>query len=397
MLKKFISGIMILIFTSSVFTFILVASFVLLFRPGNIKEWVRESGIYSTLSTNIINQGIRQQASSNVINFDDPAVQSAAKLALSPKFIESSSETIIDSLFSWLGGSSDKLTFTIETDPIKKVFADDIISYATKRYNSLPTCAYNTAPTSTNPLTINCRPPYGVDINQLTSDLRVQIMQNEDFLPNGALTSDTIFGNSSSNNPVLGNQSALPKIYRYLQIAPYILGFSLLLAASSAIALNESRRRTASKIGSIMIITSILAMIALWLSSFAISAIKVQLLLQQNSDSANSFGNIIVSILNALRIDMLKTAGTISLVFASIGVIILITIKVITKKKKIPKLPVLKPAVPEKLASDKSVAPKNKNVKMVKPKQQTAPLIIKPESTPANSEIQPTSPKKQIQ
>ena len=392
MFKKMLSGLLILVFTTSVFTFILITSLVILFRPNNIKEWVRESGAYTTLSSTIINQGIQQQTTSN-IPFNDPAVQSSVKLALSPKFVETSSETIIDSFFSWLDGSSKKLTFTISTDPVKQVFADDLVAYATKRYNALPACKKYALPESTDPLTIECRPSYGVNINQLTTDLRTQIMQNEDFLPNSALTADTIFNNSR----FIGSESALPKIYRFMQYAPYLLAFSLLLTALSAIALNESKRKIIGKVGSILIVSSILAMVALWLTAFGISAIKVQLLLQQNGESTNTYGNIVLSILNALRIDMLKTAGVISASFAVLGIVLLITLKLRSSKKKIPSIPTPKPAKVEKKLPEEPVVAKPSKVKMIKPKQQSAPLVIKPVAVPAPPESEPSPSKKLIQ
>lgn len=392
MFKKLLSGLLILVFTTSVFIFILVTSLVILFRPNNIKEWVQESGVYATLSSTIINQGIQQQTATN-ISFDDPAVQSSIKLALSPKFIESSSETIIDSLFTWLDGSSEKLAFTISTDPVKQVFADDIINYATKRYNSLPACKNNSLPASSDPLTIDCRPPYGVDINQLTADLRTQIMQNEDFLPNSALTADTLFKNA----PVLGSNSVLPDIYRFMQYAPYLLAFSLLVTALSAVALNESKRRTVGKVGSILIVSSILAMVALWLTAFGISALRDQLQLQQNSEYAGTYINIVLSILNALRVDMLKTAGVISIAFALLGTIILVYLKLRSGKKKISQIPALKPVKIEKKLPEEPIEAKPSKVKMIKPKQQSAPLVIKPEAAPTPPESQPSPSKKLIQ
>lgn len=400
MLKKFFSGFLILLFTSFVGIFIILTTMVVLIQPARVKGWVNKSGLYSTLPNTIINQATTQQVEDSELSLSDPIVQSAAKQVLSPKFLQNSTENIIDSFFVWMRGNSPKPTFAIDVAPIKQSFADNIVQSAISRYQSLPACPKGKLPRSTDPLKIDCRPPYGVDIYQATQSLRNDIIGNKDFLAESTITIDSLQSDNSQKNSIFGEQSPVPRVYKWLQIAPYAIGLLMLITAMGAILLNNSKRRTANKVGSIFIIISALTMIGIWLTWFGIAKIRDQLLSQPAGSGASLYSNVILDTLNALRKDMLITAGIVSSILAIIGIVTLVIVKLKTGKKKLPKSASPDPKIALATKSVVATSPKpveKPKVKMIKPQQQESPTIITPSQATSAPEVKTKSSKKLIQ
>lgn len=334
-MKKFFSGLLIIIFTWTIFSFTVLTTLIILLQPARIKEWVNKSGLYTTLPSAVINQANSEKTETNEgdISFTDPTVQAAVKKALSAEFLQGSAENIVDGTFVWLDGASAKPTFSVDVLAAKKVFANEVAQGAIARYQSLPDCSAGQLPKSTDPLLIDCRPAQGVDIIASADNLRSSILDNKDFLPDATINAETLQGESKQGDNVFGPQSQIPKVYQRAQLSPFILGFFLLLVGVGAVMLSSVRRRTVSKLAVIMITTGVLSLITLAVANIGLDKIEGQ----YTNSSSPVFKDILLKGLDAMRADALTTVGVISAALIVIGVIILVSTKLIKRKSRLPK------------------------------------------------------------
>ena len=321
MLKKFFSGLFIVIFTWTIFSITILVPLAILVQPARVKQWVDKSGLYTSLPNTIINQA-KSDESGNMgdVSFKDPIVQAAVKKALTPEYIEGATKNIVNGTFVWLDGSETKPTFSVDLLSAKKVFADEVSKGAVARYQSLPACLTTRLPKTTDPLMIDCRPAYGVNIETASAELRATILSNQDFLPKSTITAETLEDGSTQENSVFGSKSQLPTLYQRIQVAPFILVLVLLLAGFGAVMLSNAKRRTVSKLGIIMCVIGILSIATLGLLSVGLSQIEQK----YSNSSAPVMKDLLLNVLNAVRTDLLIIMGIISATLIVVGASILI-------------------------------------------------------------------------
>lgn len=380
MLKKFTHWLFGSVLNLSLTLFIVVTSLVLLLTPQNIKTLVKDSGVYNTLPKTLVNQvKNNQNVDSSSIDFKDQVVQDAALKALTPEFVESSTNQFIDGNFNWLEGKSAQPDYKIDVLPAKQVFADELSSYAKERYNKLPNCPRNTLPKSTNPLTIDCKPPFGVDIDELTKLYSLEILNSKEFLPDSTIT----FANFSGKNFSADNNSS-QRIYKAMQVAPYVLSAVIILSAILFILLDESKRQGIKRVGRRLVITSITTFGLILLSSYGLDKLRTSLMENNKTDElTTSIKEVAFSILNSAQVNIVKTAGIISLAFLIIGLILILVTRTknTSNKDKDISTEIAKDKLKESINKTPVRENKTEEIKTQSPEPTTAP-VVKPTNKP---------------
>ncbi len=372
-------------FSSSLFFFIITATAVTLIRPDHIKTWVNDSGIYKTLPDTLIKEVQKKQdaegGGNEGINFKDNGVQDAAAKALSPDFLKSSTEQFVDGTFNWVDGKTDKPDFKIDVLGAKQKFADELTAYARNRYLGLPACGRTQLPKTTDPLTIDCRPAVGLDIDQLSKAYTSQILDNKDFLPDPQITADTLSTKEDQGpaKPAFESNS-IPDAYKILKLLPYVLAATTIISAIGFIFTDESKKRGLNKVGRRLVITGLLTFLIILAGSFGLAKLKEKFASQTDaSSSAYAFKQTLFSVLDSLQADIVKTSGIIAGVILIIGLIIVVSLKILGRNSK-PK-PSPKPISDKEFLHDKphsSNAPHEPEEK--RPEPTTAPPVSKPAS-----------------
>ncbi|MDQ5970201.1 MAG: hypothetical protein QG593_718 [Patescibacteria group bacterium] len=327
MLKKILRSISSLLVISTALTLIAATTLVIVLTPGHLKRWIEDSDAYETIPSTIIEQSTSEQAdSSSDISLSDPIILAAAKSTITSDFVQKSSEQIIDGVFVWLEGEAPNPTFSIDVAPLKKSFADKVEVAVKDRYYALPTCLPRTLPTSSDPLTINCRPAYGVDIEKASEDLRTEIITSNELLPENAITSANLTGSDAQNS--VFNSKTGPQIYQSLQFAPFILIGLLALYSIGIIALSESKRKGLKRVGILFIVAGVLAIISSWISSLGYARYQDKILVSDGGVT----NDIVLPVINAFRNDATRYSMIISGVVSGVGALI-VALTVITKNR----------------------------------------------------------------
>src|SRR4051812_48563018 len=81
---------------------------------GKVKHILAESGIYDTVLPSVLDQTKQIDTSAGEISLENPQIKAAAQSAFTPQFIQTSTESVIDSVFDWLNGKTATPQFKID-------------------------------------------------------------------------------------------------------------------------------------------------------------------------------------------------------------------------------------------------------------------------------------------
>jgi hypothetical protein len=297
----------------------------LLVRPNHIKTWIQKSGTYGSLPAALLQEAAVKDETANTPNaipFNDPGVQAAAKTALNSDFVRHSTEQIIDSSFKWLDGNTPQPDFSINIAGAKQTFADKLGDYLLKRYEGLPACAAGTAPTSTDPFKIDCKPAVDIGIERIIAEQKQTFLDNQDFLPKASVTPDS-FKNEGSNQNFFEASKDLPKAYQALRHLPLIIGALALLTAVGVIFLAETKKAGVRTLGWRLTIIGGLSLFFTLLSAAGATNLE-KLANHQGKDAAVTiYKDMFTRGLSAVQADLTKVGLLLSGVVLLAGIVLL--------------------------------------------------------------------------
>ncbi len=311
------------LFSLSILGLLISTTLLLLVRPATVKTWVEKSGTYSSLPRALITEAAKKQSSegNGSVGFDSPLMQHAAKDALSPDFLRSSTATIVDGSAQWLEGDTPMLDFSINLQPVKQTFVDSLGKSLFERYDKLPACAPNTPPTTTDPFTIECRPAAGVDIEAVIAEQKEAVLASKDFLPENSLTANSITGNNSA----LASNSAIPAAYQASRLAPIVFAVLAVISGLCVVFLSSSKRAGLRKIGWRLSITGGLALIATALAVIGLTQTKSLSTKQGDDAMITIYKDIVAGLLSAVSQDFAKVGFILAGITLLLGMILLFT------------------------------------------------------------------------
>lgn len=310
---------------------ILSATAALTIRPSNIKSWLGKSDIYKLLPDAFLNQA-KEDTDNNIgVPLTDPGVQKAAKDAFSPQFLQTSTESIIDGTFRWLDGSKPKPDFSIDVGTAKDKFANNVADYAKVRYAGLAACTPGVIPTSTNPLTIECQPAVGINIDQEAEKIKSQIQSTDGFLSEPNLTADTLEQDKSNDSSF--NKTETPNGYQWARRIPIVLVILIIINVAIILFTSVTKRAGVKRIAILMIVTGTLTATIMGLGSLTSGAI--------NKSAGNATGdwsaivkNLASTSLPVMQRDILKVGLLISGAVIVTGIILLIVLRLTNKEEQ---------------------------------------------------------------
>ena len=367
MFKKAASGFSQTILLFALFIAVFSATVFTLFTPLHIKNWLSGGRIYtaapSVITENITkNESKNDQTSSLLTN---PLIKQAVLETITPKLLSTTADSLIDNGFGWLDGTSKELRLTIPIDQIRKDFADNLHDLIHERYESLPPCTPQLQPSTTDPLTINCRAG-----NVLPGHEELEAYIDQTIDSSGIFNAETI----KDGSVVLAENSntTLPKIYQYTKLIPIIASLLVVLGGVGVVLTSDKRKLGLAKLGRLLAAAGLLIASLLWLSSIA--------LIQAEDSIYDHITNLaardaIHATLTTIKSDLLRTG----LVFALIPIVfglVLVTIMYVDKKIHEPRKP--KP-VPEPVPEPEPIPEPAPEVKPIKaPVAKTAPIVKQP-------------------
>lgn len=199
--------------------------------PDPIKKTLADSGIYGSLIPSLLDQAEKKPSpATDVIPFNHEIVRSAALTTFSGDYLQSSSNTIIDSIYRWMEGQTPQPDFTIDLSAKKTELANKVADGVQARVAALPRCTK--APSSDfNGFTADCRPS-AITPTQAASVVREELLNSQDFMSDTVIAANEVKG--ESGQPLFtGAFKDLPDYYQKFKASPAVLaaiGFLLLAA-----------------------------------------------------------------------------------------------------------------------------------------------------------------------
>lgn len=277
MLKRFARGFCSQLFKFSIFLAAVSAATVVAFgTQANLKDTLRDSGVYTSAVDGIIEQATKEQKTGNEdVPIGDADVQKVIRDTLSPEFLEQTSSSAIDGIFSWLQGKTDQPEFSIELGAAKQRLANGLGDVALARASKLQPCSLEQLqtlnPNETNIFSLPCLPP-GVDLQAERAKLVNQIASSDELLKDTTVSVDDL--PQENGQDVFEKAEAVPTAYQWLVRLPWILGGVALLSAAALIFLHDERRRGIWLIGRALLITGVILVIFTLISNYVIAQIN---------------------------------------------------------------------------------------------------------------------------
>ncbi len=226
-------------------------------NAGFIKSVFDTSGLYN----NFVDSGLKLASVSlegedaqvgQIISELTPTV----KKVITPQFLQTSSEEIIDGAGNWLKGQTAVPEFSIDTGSIKADLNTELVTYLSRRIATLPDCQTYAAINSLDIFTTSCKPHIPIDqptylvaANQFTSEIPIfdkNSLSSSELIKN---TSDSIW-------------KTAPSAYKFVRLAPYIAGGLVLICSALIMIISANRARSLRRIGHIFVSNAAILLIA---------------------------------------------------------------------------------------------------------------------------------------
>ena len=329
--------------------------------PSHIKTWLQQSGLYSKVVPTLLNNAPSNESLGGGLSLTDPGVRTAAEQAFSPQVIQHASDNIVDGTFHWLNGKVAQPDFSIDISQANNAFADNVGNYVLTRYNALPACAPYTFPASSDPTTINCRPPVGFDINSQIDSLENVLKTGNSLVPSSVITASnlrSVTSNGSNSNQPLFAHSSLPKYYHWLKLAPLILGALILVDAVVIVFVSATKRNGLRRIGKTFLTTALTQAIGIALGIYGFHFLQKRVA-SIATGSVSGLQSNLLALARAMAKNILTTTSILTASYLVIGVAILLILWLKERREKriVPSIP-LPVTIPARLANPTPMAEK---------------------------------------
>lgn len=225
--------------------------------PQPLKQVLSTSGIYDTPIQDVL---AGEEGLSSSLPLTDPGVQQALKEAVPPAFLQRSSEQALDSVYSWVQGNASELNFSIDLNPVKTDFANNIARYVRQKLDALPPCTHLIAPptTSEEVLAMTCM-PRGISSVTIANTARQEALDSRLFSENNTISPSTL--KDRQGNPLTDRLAFIPTLHRYYVLSLYVLPLFAVVCAVAIFFWSITKRAGIKRIGWLLISAGIVSMI----------------------------------------------------------------------------------------------------------------------------------------
>jgi len=254
-------------------------------KPAKLESWLNQSKLYDHFVATALEQSQKsvqanQSPNNSGLDINDPAVQDAAKAAITPDVLQKSVNTFLDANYTWLEGKTAKPDFSIDLTGVKAALAANLGAYAQKRAIGLPKCINLVqAAQQTDFLTATCLPP-SITPTAAAKAVEQQVADSQDFLANPVITAQTFSPNGQQTNqqsqPYYQRASFLPAAYRFATSLPWLTTLLALLCAAGVILLAAPRRKGFRRVATLLMSTGVIILFLIFISNTIIHRIETK-------------------------------------------------------------------------------------------------------------------------
>lgn len=224
-----------------------------LLNASYLKSTLASNGTYNNIVNSVFDVAISQlnknggqdKGDSNINTQTVGELKPVVESALTPQFLQNTTEAIIDGTFAWLNGDASEPNFAIQTTDVKIALQNSLTTYLQNKVAALPNCTTKQSGDS-DPFSATCWIPSAEGNAQIASSVgdfinQIPIFEN----PELSLQSLNAEQNFASDKPVQN----VPTGYRLLKWLPAVFGVIALICLAVVILLSKPKLRMLKTLG----------------------------------------------------------------------------------------------------------------------------------------------------
>ncbi len=317
------------LFRFLIFAALFVAVGVVIFgTPNRIEKALVDANAYQRFIPAVIESN-EKSSTLSTIPLDDPEVQRIIKQAFPPQALQANTQTVIDSFYNWLKGTSKQPNYVVDFSPNIEILAKGLSNYAFSRLASLPVCEQ--APSEVDPFTARCQPR---DFNYVSAQAEMQTALEKDgaILPQKRFTVKDL-PKSGNGQTIVERFSFAPAIYTVAFIAPAILIGLIPLTALFIIWLSDHKRRTVQVLGFTILSTALFLVLTPLVFSFVTNRLTSSFQSQQ-AVAGSDLQAITADVSNKLNTAFSSLIIEFGIIAAGVGLLVIIGERMTRPKSK---------------------------------------------------------------
>lgn len=241
-------------------------------NPQSLKTAIKDSGLYDSGIGEALEQSQKGSGGQADVPLDQPEVRKIVENAFTPQYVQTETEKVIDSAYSWLHGNSPNLSFSINLSEAKERLTGGIETYLQKRLDTLPACTSADqlpADGKVNPYNAPCLPA-GVDKAAVIAEAKSQIANGDTFKQTDINANNLKDEQGTSLAQQL--QTSQTVYGALLALLYFSIAFAVMFAAG-VVLLSPSRRQGLRNLGIILAVTGAVNGLLAWLTKWGIDTL----------------------------------------------------------------------------------------------------------------------------
>lgn len=241
-----------------------VSIYMVLDKPQNVKDALRNSGAYQVLVDNALQR--KQQQLGVYLPVENSGVQQAVRQAFSTTYLQNTTERNIDATYAWVHGETTSPHYSADLSEPKTALAQNLSQLVEQKVSALPPCtSVQVTPTTlSDVLALQCR-PIGISTGYLVAAAQQGVGQSNVF---DQVVAPILTLQDEQGKSLTSSLSVVPKAYHYFVLSLFIVPVILLLAALAIVFWSESRRQGIKALARSLLVTGIvtilLSLAAVW-------------------------------------------------------------------------------------------------------------------------------------
>ena len=286
-------------------------------------EWINDSGIY-TSATDIVFEELSKEAAQSQDLADLPLPEDALKKvigdALTPSFLEESTNSMVRGVYLWLNGETAVPQFEISLTEREGQITLALNQALKEKLNGLKECPTKYMPSSGsdfNPFEAECL-PQGIDIESEITKITGEFLTQADFISKAQISGDSL----PISQDILING---PIAFKWFKLVPFIIcGLVVLLAGMIALLIPGTRSDFAV-ISFPLGIVGLIGVVMYIEKSLLSRQLKMTLPLDSIAESSIQINNVIERLLNSVTNDVFQVMLVISLSLIGVASTMILT------------------------------------------------------------------------
>lgn len=265
-------------------------------QPANVKKIIADSGVYDTAVNGLLEQAKQiSDKGDGSVSLNNPIIHSAANTTFTPQFLQTNTETVLDSVYAWLNGKTPQPDFKIDlTDP-KNQFAAAVAKSVETRAASLPACTATNTPSDFDGLTAKCLPA-GLTPAAAGNEVQANIVGGKGFLDHPVINANSVKSSNSKRSIFTDQLKDVPKQYQRVKKVPLVLSILTLLVAVAIVFLSSSRRKGLRHVGVSLLVIGGFMLAFAWALNWGVSKKAVPKITLNNAVVQKDIRNLVTDV-----------------------------------------------------------------------------------------------------